>query len=535
MYPARVEAPAAEPPRDWRRTIRTRWPLLVLAAAVLAVVLINTRVIFSSLHNATFQTDAWEMLNDGRTWRSFFASEWRHVFDGRDRFRPTTHLVFDLYVRLFGVDAEGFARVLWGLVLALQALQGVYLTRLGFRPETALLALLFQLFSQAYLGTTYAHQYNDLILAAVFTFATLNLCLRAAPRPAWVPLAVLVVGVGAHESGVLCGPLLVLSYAYRDGLSAWRTWSARADARAVVAFSVGYAALRFTGGAAVHSGLVGSSAITHNYAWLLGHMRETLWPAIESPGALLRYPRYLLNLLLRQPQGLLVPWALLALLALRRARDPRDAARLAAFAAAWVVVTYAPFALNPRYGSITYVCVSLLLPAAALLHPIVEWAATWPSPLRAVGLLAAVALIYPQGIHRNLRFTDRLAAPLFRAITGRAAATAPRERFNVWIIENHLVSNNWGRSPIEEELQMMPTHESLAVRQLVRDRTVPIYLLTPEAATRVRPQPHDLLLVAEGQNPRYLLWEYDYRTGAPRLIFGAETPELTPPLYGFAR
>ncbi|MDP3214427.1 MAG: hypothetical protein Q8S73_10010 [Deltaproteobacteria bacterium] len=521
---------APESPAGRWPSLRAHGPVLALAAAVLVVLAVNTRIVFSSLHNATFQTDAWEILNDGRTWRGFLAAEWRHIFDGRDRFRPTTHLMFVLYVRLFGVDAEGFARALWGLVQGLLVAQGVYLTKLGFKVETALLASVLLLFTPAYLGTTYAHQYNDLILAAVFMFAALNVCLRPARQPVWLVLALAIVGVGAHESGVLAGPLLVLSHLYVSGPRSWRAWGLRPDTLALLTFTTGYALLRFSGGAAVSSGLVGSSAIVHNYQWLLAQAVDWLLHPPRHPLALLDPPRQLAVVLLRRPQTLLAP---LALLALWRGPAGWRAGRVAAFALAWLVVSYGPYALNPRYGSVTYACVSMLLPAVALLFPSVEWAsAPGRHPLlRTLGLLTLLAVVYPFGIHINLRFSDRLAGPLLRAIVARAAAAPPRAPVAVWIVESQRVPNAWGRSPIDEELQMMPTRESLAVRQMVPDRVVHVAVIDAATAPTIRPRRDDLVLVAEGHNPRYRLWAFPQGGGAPTLLFGQRPAGAAPPSY----
>ena len=51
-------------------------------------------------------------------------------------------------------------------------------------------------------------------------------------------------------------------------------------------------------------------------------------------------------------------------------------------------------------------------------------------------------------------------------------------------------------------------------------------------APACHPGPNDLILVAEGQNPRYRLWMFPRGAGQPRLIFGVRepgSPPLVPP------
>lgn len=508
---------------------------VMLGAGMLVAVAVCSRTVLASLEGVSFQTDAWEIISDGRTWRDFFASEWRHMFDGRDRFRPTTHLVFDLWVRAFGFDAVGLGRALWGLVIALHVAEAIYLRKIGFKVETALLASFVALFSAASVGTTYAHQYNDLILGALFMFAALNLCLRPTPQPVWRVVALAVLGFGAHESAVLVGPVLVLSRAFASGLGSWRTWTARWDARAVVIASVAYSAVRFAGGASRQSGLFGPSNFVRNNVWLLERIKEEM---------------------LQLPRPFLVP---LALLALWKVRDLRKAAALLAFTAAWVIVTYSPFAMNRLYGSITYVGVALLVPTAMFLEWIMgellgdgmltgrpeapggDPMARRPAALRGLASLVILALLVPTTLQIKLSFSDRLGGPVIRAIVERAAATPPREPMDVWIFESQLGANVWHRSQIEDELQTRSTHESVALRQLIPGRTIRVQVVNLGAASSVHPRPSDMILLVVGRpNHRYWIWALPREPGPPRLIFGRRDPHdpeppPQPPPLPFAR
>ena len=78
---------------------------------------------------------------------------------------------------------------------------------------------------------------------------------------------------------------------------------------------------------------------------------------------------------------------------------------------------------------------------------------------------------------------------------------------------------------------MMPTRESLAVRQLVPGRAVHVAVIDAATAPSIRPRRDDLVLVAEGRNPRYQLWAFPQNDGAPTLLFGDRPAGAAPPAY----
>jgi hypothetical protein len=471
--------------RPWREAGARFWaPLAGLA-------LVDSAAILWDLRDASFRTDAWVILHDAPSLSAFVSHEATEWLDPTvPRIRPVFHLVMASYVWMFGLSPVGLAWAFWGLAVVLAGLEVAVLVRLGFRPATALLAGLAMLSSTGFVTTTDAHQYNDLVCAAVFAVSAVLVTIGEKPGRTWLVLLLTLLAIGCHESGLVTGGMIALAGLFRPSPESFRDTLLRDDRRWALVACAAYGTARLTLGAHGADGLMGISAVGSNLVTLGGFFAELLAP------------------------GVFPLWLVLALFLVWRGHARRPG-RVVVLAVAWALLSYAPYLLNQRYQSATYFCVAPLLVLALVIDPVVTWAERWTSARRVRRVLVAVCLmaaVHGMAAVTRVGHADRLGKAALQAIL----ATAPREGSDLrhaWIFEDRGRLGTWKRSFMEEELAVYSPGSSVALKVIAPEKAFRIHLLDVQELDTHPSAPGDVRLLVDGSPGRLRLW----RVGEPRV------------------
>jgi hypothetical protein len=474
---------------------RRQWQAVI--GALVVALAFDHAFIVPYLRTAAFHMDVWEMIARAYDPRGLWQSQLDEMAHWI-RIRPLFQMAVPLWVRWRGLDGPGLAMVLWGLVLVWHLLVYRFLREVGYRRETAVLATFAVLTSCGVINTCYAHQYNDLMFANFFVLAALIVALRwpgAGSLALTIPL--LFLGLMSHECAVMTGPLLLLADAQKEGISQAIRRALTPSRVVLLVLCVGYGVLRVLKTPATESSLMGSHAVLNNLPPLLSAAASFLLKDFRGPFLII-----------------------VAYLAWEQLKANFEPTRLL-LALAWLVVAYVPFLTNQKYQSNTYLNLALIGPAAAVLDPVARWVFSpqrtprWQIALPALTVLA----LNHWGLRDDLRAYGRFTGPALDAVTSHVAPD--QKRVDVWLIETPRGGQLWGRTMLQDALDLYRLDESVAFNMLLPARTVRVHTMDPELFRFARPRPNDVVLeMLDQRDDHASLWRLP-ANAAPELLHQA--------------